>query len=146
METKQDALEESDEIQKRFDAFCKVVIRNCVKNQLKGYLRYCSHYKLVSFDEWQEFLGEMKDEYLAEKIEVKAGRESIFLESCQLAEAMETLPERKKAVLLLAVALNYSIGEVAQELNISKKTAVNYKYQAIRELRQEVEKYGREEK
>lgn len=146
METKKNAMEKFDGIQERFDAFCKTVIRNCVKNQLRGYLRYCSHYKTVPFDEWKEFLGEIKEEYLSEKIEIKAGSQSVFLESWQLTEAIQTLPERKKSVLLLAVALNYSIGEVTQELHISKKTAVNYKYQAIRELRQEVEKYEKEKK
>ncbi len=87
-----------------------------------------------------------EDEYLSEKIKIRAGKNCVFLESWQLAEAIEALPERKKLVLLLAVALDYSIGEVALELHISKKTAINYKYQAIRALRQEVEKYEKEKK
>lgn len=109
-------------------------------------MRHCNHYRTVSIDEWIEFLEGMSDEYLSEKTEVKIGSESIFLESWQLAEAIQRLPERKKIVLLLAVAFDYSIGEVALKLNIIKKTAIDYKYQALKELRREVSKHERKEK
>ena len=57
----------------------------------------------------------------------------------ELAEAIKRLPERKQTVLLMAVALGYSMGEVAEKLNITEKTATNYKYQALKLLREEMD-------
>jgi len=146
MEYEEFTLEELEGIQKRFDLFCKKVIRNCVKNQIRAYVRYCKHYKTVSIDEWTELLDGVNDEYFSEKTEIKIGNESIFLESWQLAEAIQKLSIQKKYALLLAVVLDYSIEEVALELHITKKTATDYKYQALKELRREVEKYEKKEK
>jgi len=143
METRIFTSKELEGIQKRFDLYCKKTISNSIRNQIRGYLRYCSHYKTVPIEEWAEFSEGKSDEYLLEKTEIKVGRESIFLESYFLAEAIEKLPDRKKTVLLFTVALDYPIREVALELNITKKTATDYKYQALKQLRREAEKYGK---
>lgn len=138
MERQNYTAEEWEAMPKKFDLFCKVVIDNYVSNLIRDYQRYCKHYKVVFLDKWTELLEGIYDEYLSEKIELKAGDESIFLESLQLAEAIRRLPERKQMVLLLAVALEYPMGEVAEKLNITKKTAMEYKYQALKILRKEM--------
>ena len=131
--------EEWEAMPKKFDLFCKVAIENNVKNQIRGYLRHCMRYKVVPIDELTELLEGIYDEYLSEKTELKVGNEHIFFESIELAEAIKRLPERKQIVLLLAVALGYSMGEVAEKLNITEKTATNYKYQALKLLREEMD-------
>ena len=92
-----------------------------------------------------EQLQTVTDEYLSEKIEIKVGEESIYLESSQLAKAIMKIPERKRIALLLAVVLEYSIGEIATQLNVSKKTVTDYKYEALSSLRKEVRQNGKEE-
>ncbi len=131
--------EEWEAMPKKFDLFCKTVIENSVKNQIRGYLRHCMRYKVVSTDELTELFEGVCDEYLSEKTELKVEDESIFFESMELAEAIKRLPERKQTVLLMAVALGYSMGEVAEKLNITEKTATNYKYQALKLLREEMD-------
>ena len=131
--------EEWEAMPKKFDLFCKVAIENSVRNQIRGYLRHCMRYKVVPTDELAELFEGVYDEYLSEKTELKAGEESIFLESMELAEAIKRLPERKQTVLLMAVALGYSMGEVAEKLKITEKTATNYKYQALKLLREEMD-------
>lgn len=130
--------EEWEAMPKKFDLFCKIAIENNVKNQIRGYLRHCKRYKVVSTDELSELLEGICDEYFSEKTELRAGDESIFLESMELAEAIRKLPERKQIVLLLAVALGYSMREIAVKLNITERTAINYKYQALKLLREEM--------
>ena len=82
------------------------------------------------------------DEYLSEKIEIEVGTECIYLDSYQLAEAIMKIPERKRRALLLAVVLEYSIGDIAEEMNVTKKTATDYKYEALSSLRKEIHKNG----
>lgn len=132
-------------IQHRFDCYCKKIIDNSVKNQIRNYLRYCQKYEVMAMDEEMEQLQTVTDEYLSEKIEIKVGEESIYLESSQLAKAIMKIPERKRIALLLAVVLEYSIGEIATQLNVSKKTVTDYKYEALSSLRKEVRQNGKEE-
>ena len=134
--------EEWEAIPKKFDLFCKKVIANNARNQIRGYLRHSKQYKEVPLDELTGFFEGIYDEYLLEKTELRAGDESIFFESIQLAEAIRRLPERKQWVLLLAVALEYSIEEVAIKLNITKKMGSDDKYQALKTLRKEMEGDG----
>lgn len=135
--------EEWEAMPKKFDLFCKVAIENNVKNQIRGYLRHCMRYKVTPMDELTELLEGISDEYLSEKAELKVGDERIFLESIELAEAIKRLPERKQMVLLLAVALGYPMGEIAVKLNITEKTATNYKYQALKLLREDMNEEAR---
>lgn len=146
MEIKEFTPNQLESLQKRFDFFCKKTITNSIKNEIRGFLRYCNNHKVVSLDEWIELLEGVSDEYLSEKSEVKAGSESIFFESWQLAEAIQKLPERKRLVLLFAVALEYPIEDVAVALNITHKTATNYKYQALKALREEIVENGKKKK
>ena len=119
--------DELESIQHRFDFYCKKIIDNSVKNQIRNYLRYCQKYEVMAMDEEMEQLQTVTDEYLSEKIEIKVGNESIYLESSQLAKAIMKIPERKRIALLLAVVLEYSIGDIAEQLNVSKKTVTDYK-------------------
>ena len=135
---------ELESIQHRFDCYCKKIIDNSVKNQIRNYLRYCQKYEVMAMDEEMEQLQTVTDEYLSEKIEIKVGEESIYLESSQLAKAIMKIPERKRIALLLAVVLEYSIGEIATQLNVSKKTVTDYKYEALSSLRKEVRQNGKE--
>lgn len=137
--------EELESIQHRFDFYCKKIIDNSVKNQIRNYLRYCQKYEVMAMDEEMEQLQTVTDEYLSEKIEIKVGNESIYLESSQLAKAIMKIPERKRIALLLAVVLEYSIGDIAEQLNVSKKTVTDYKYEALSSLRKEVRQNEKDE-
>lgn len=137
--------DELESIQHRFDFYCKKIIDNSVKNQIRNYLRYCQKYEVVAMDEEMEQLQTVTDEYLSEKIEIKVGNESIYLESSQLAKAIMKIPERKRIALLLAVVLEYSIGDIAEQLNVSKKTVTDYKYEALSSLRKEVRQNEKDE-
>lgn len=145
MKTEEFTQGELESIQHRFDCYCKKIIENSVKNQIRNYLRYCQKYEVMAMDEEMEQLQTVTDEYLSEKIEIKVGEESIYLESSQLAKAIMKIPERKRIALLLAVVLEYSIGEIATRLNVSKKTVTDYKYEALSSLRKEVRQNGKEE-
>lgn len=146
MESKNYTAEELESIQHRFDSYCKKVIDSSVKNQIRGYLRYCKNYNAVPLDDEPDILGGVIDDYLFEKIGIKAGDETIYLESYQLAEAVMKIPEKKRVALLFAVVFGYSVAEVAEKLNIKKETVSDYKYDALNILKREAGKCGKERK
>ncbi len=146
MESKNYTAEELESIQHRFDSYCKKVIDSSVKNQVRGYLRYCKNYGTVPLDDEPDILGGVIDDYLFEKIGIKAGDETIYLESYQLAEAVMKIPEKKRTALLFAVVLGYSAAEVAEKLNVKRETVSDYKHDALNILKREAGKCGQEEK
>lgn len=146
MESKNYTAEELESIQHRFDSYCKKVIDSSVKNQIRGYLRYCKNYDAVSLVDEPDILGGVIDDYLFEKIGIKAGDETVYLESYQLAEAVMKIPEKKRTALLFAVVLGYSAAEVAEKLNVKKETVSDYKHDALNILKREAGKCGKEEK
>ena len=133
---------ELENIQHRFDYYCKKSIEYGVKNQIRNYVRYCKKYEVFTLDDEVEQKKTVVDEYLSEKIEIEVGTERIYLDSYQLAEAIMKISERKRMVLLLAVVLEYSIGDIAEQMNVTKKTATDYKYEALSSLRKEIHKNG----
>lgn len=146
MESKNYTPGELENIQHRFDSYCKKVIDGSVKNQIRGYLRYCKNYNAVSLDDKPDILGGIDDEYLSEKIGIKAGGETIYLDSYELAEAVMKIPEKKRAALLFAVVLGYFVAEVADRLNVKKETVSDYKHDALKILKREAGGCGKEEK
>ena len=131
--------EELKDIQYRFDSYCRKIIDNSIRNQIRNYLRYCKNYAVITMDEEMEEKQAVVDEYLSEKIEIEVGTEHIYLDSYELAEAIMKIPNRKRMALLLAVVLEYSIGDIAEQLQITKKTATDYKYEALCSLREEID-------
>ncbi len=146
MESKNYTPGELESIQHRFDSYCKKVIDGSVRNQIRGYLRYCKNYNAVPLDNGPDILGGVIDDYLFEKIGIKAGDETVYLESYQLAEAVMKIPEKKRTALLFAVVLGYSAAEVAEKLNVKKETVSDYKHDALNILKREAGKCGQEEK
>lgn len=131
--------EELKDIQYRFDSYCRKIIDNSIRNQIRNYLRYCKNYTVITMDEEMEEKQAVVDEYLSEKIEIEVGTEHIYLDSHELAKAIMKIPNRKRMALLLAVVLEYSIGDIAEQLQITKKTATDYKYEALCSLREEID-------
>ena len=105
-------------------------------------MRYCKKYEVFTLDDEVEKKKTVVDEYLSEKIEIEVGTERIYLDSYQLAEAIMKISERKRMALLLAVVLEYSIGDIAEQMNVTKKTATDYKYEALSSLGKEIHKNG----
>lgn len=117
MESKNYTAEELESIQHRFDSYCKKVIDGSVRNQVRGYLRYCKNYNAVPLDDEPDILGGVIDDYLFEKIEIKAGDETIYLESYQLAEAVMKIPE----FICNTSIMNYAGQGVSLQMDIDNR-------------------------
>ncbi len=132
----------SHEIHKQhtFDCYCKKILRNEACNIQKEYAR---RRKIeVSFDELtNKELEEMSvtDEYFVEEFsfDVLDGRISVKNE--QLATALQALPERKRDIVLLSYFLDMTDKEIAEKLNMVRKTVQYHRTTTLKELRKRLE-------
>ena len=136
---------ELESLQHKFDTYCKKTVKNGTSNIIRNYIRYCKNYDGISYEEVEEILGDM------EKVsfygtELLVGKTSIVIEDEELAQSLMQLQSRKREVLLLSVALGYSLMEIANELQITYETVKSTKAKALKEMKRKEKKHGRKEK
>lgn len=89
-----------DRICAMFDSFCKTVSRNYYRDLLRAEKRRNDHYKEEPVDYLFELLGH-KDTYPSDSFVLDADGHSCVVESETLYEALKSLPEKQRKVLLL---------------------------------------------
>ena len=79
------------------------------------------------------------DEYFVEEFsfDVLDGRISVKNE--QLATALQALPERKRDIVLLSYFLDMTDKEIAEKLNMVRKTVQYHRTTTLKELRKRLE-------
>lgn len=65
-------LEEKENMEHRFDAYVRLIIRRRVKNQIRNYIRYCRRYDVVSMDDMEK-LSDGYEEMMPEAFKLYAG-------------------------------------------------------------------------
>lgn len=136
---------ELESLQHKFDTYCKKTVKNGTCNVIRNFVRYCKNYGGISYEEIEETFGEMEETSLC-GTEVKVGGTSIVIEDEELLQALMTLQNRKREVLLLSVALGYSLLEIANELQITYETAKSTKAKAMKEVKRKGKKHERKRK
>ena len=126
--------------QHAFDAFCKKVLRNDVRNYYDEMKRLRD--KEVSFSELSERELEQlstTDKYFAtEQIFSVLGRDVIVTDAL-IAEALKSLPERKRDIILLSYFLELSDGEIGKKLNLIRATVQYQRTSTLRQLKKFME-------
>jgi len=79
--------EENENIQYRFDAYVRLIIRRRVENQVRNYICYCRRYDVVSMDDIER-MSYSSDEMKPEPIKVYAGDHLILLHDEEIAGAL----------------------------------------------------------
>jgi RNA polymerase sigma factor (sigma-70 family) len=88
-------------------------------------------------------LGKEDKRDTTDAIEIAVREHKVFFEDEEFADLVMTLQERKREVLLLSEVLDYTLDEIASELNLAYETVKSTKSKALRELRKEVvDHYG----
>lgn len=121
-------------LQKRFDAYCCSVIRKRAFKQIGKYIQYCKKYAAIPVEEMEE-LTATEEENPTDKFIFVIEGEQVYIEDEFLADAISELQERMRNVLLLNVALEHNLSEIASMLDIRYNTVKVYKSLALREIR-----------
>lgn len=143
MKEKNKIIGNADKITSDFNAFCWMVIRRSVLNQLRGYARHCRNFETVPLEEATENATAVYDDLPDEKVRITAGETTILIENETLAGALMDLQENKREIVLLHIVLGYSLSEIAKQLGLKYDTVKRYKSNAMQELRRKVGENGR---
>lgn len=136
---------ELESLQHKFEAYCKKTVNHGVSNIMRDFVRYCRNYNGISYEEAEEILCSM-DKTSLDATELHVGGTSITIKDDELVSALMQLQNRKREVLLLSVALGYSLMEIANELQITYETAKSTKAKALKEMKGKGRKHGRKKK
>ncbi len=127
-----------DGLEKRFDAFCKQVIRNAIYDVLRKEDRRqffeqtgigIPSGELLYEDEYKEL-----DDISCIRI-YEVGSQVVKVKDSRLDEILHRLSKRKQEVFVLGYGFNYSNSEIAETLGISREAVKSTKAKAVRDIR-----------
>jgi len=117
-----------------FDSFSKTASRNYYRDLLRAEKRRDSHYHEEPVEYLLELLGH-RDAYPSDSFVLYVDGHSCVVESESLYEALKSLPEKQRDVLLLDFWHNLTDGEIAERLEVTTRTVYNLRHRAYRAIR-----------
>ena len=133
--------------QHAFDAFCKKVLRNDVRNYYDEMKRLRD--KEVSFSELSERELEQlstTDKYFTTEQTFNVLGRDVIVTDENIAEALRSMPERKRDIILLSYFLELSDGEIGKKLNLIRSTVQYQRTSTLRELKKIMEEENADER
>ena len=127
-------------IQHQYDALAKKTLKGEAKNfQIELAKRAARE---VSFSELSE--SELNqfyvlDEYESDFYRFQVSGYDVFVRNALLGEALETLSERKRNIVLLSYFLDMSDEEIGQLLNVVRRTVFRHRKAALAKIKQYME-------
>ena len=129
-----------------FDSFCKKVLRNEIRDYYDEAKRLRS--KEVSISELSarelEQLSTTDSYFTSEQIFNVLGLD-VVVNDMDIAEALRSLPERKRDIILLSYFLELSDGEIGKKLNLIRSTVQYQRTSTLRELKKIMEEESADE-
>jgi RNA polymerase sigma factor (sigma-70 family) len=122
--------------QRVFDAFCKTVLKNEIRDIYDEIKRLRD--KEISFSELSEQELEQlstTDKYFATEQTFNVLDRDVIVNDESIAEALRSLPERERDIILLSYFLELSDGEIGKKLNMIRSTVQYKRTSTLRELR-----------
>ena len=110
-------------IRRRFDCFCKNVMRNTRKNYLRD-LHYIAEYEITFSELPQDEMDSLfvLDEYSTDSFHFAVNGFDVPIKNEALYNALSELPPRKRDIVLLAYFLGMTDVEIALALNMVSRT------------------------
>ena len=127
-------------VRHQFDSFCKKVLRE----EARDYMRYVDRLSEceVNLSELsEEQLSQLcvLDEYPSEQTSFDVQGYSVAIKDARLAEALASLSEEKRDIVLLSYFLDMNDGEIADRLNIMRRTVQRRRTSSLTEIRNRME-------
>jgi len=119
-----------------FDSFCVTVIRNCSRNLKRAAKNRKKHDG--TGEESVEYLLELlsyEDVHKSEQLSLSADGLPCVLESDLLYDALQSLPDRERQVVLLGFWHDCKDGEISKKLEVTVRTVYNLRQRAFKKIR-----------
>lgn len=126
--------------QHAFDSYCKKVIKNEARNIYKEIKR--KNEREISIEQLK-----IKDidkisispEYYFEESCIRCKEEIIQINNEEIMKIIMNLPEKQRSIIIFSYCFNMSDREIAEELNLVRRTVSRYRNKAIMNLRKSLE-------
>lgn len=129
-------------LQERFDMYCRWVIYHGTHNTVDKQTTYLKR-QWSGSDIEPDKLAEEDERIITDAVEIMVREHKVVFHDKELADLVLSLQARKREILLLSEVLDYTLKEIASELNLAYETVKSTKSKALRELREEmVNHYG----
>ena len=126
-------------IQCQFDCKLKRVVKGIVRNYRKELKRRRN--REISFCELPEIVVEklaVWDEYKSDYTAFDVCGIEIRVLDDELADALKSLPERERAIILMYFFLDMSDTEIGEKLNINRTTSFRSRKNSLEEIRKKL--------
>lgn len=122
-----------------FDAFCKRASVNYIEDLRRAERRRTKNYPCEPVEYLFELLGHV-DTYPSDSFMLYADGRECAVKSETLYNALSSLPERQRDVLLLGFWHSLTDGEIAEMMEVTTRTVYNLRQRAFRAIK---EYYGK---
>ena len=123
--------------QHRFDAYCKVVLRNEAKNYLREQARQRNREKsLEALTQAELDKLATVDYYPSDSYVFSSHGYDLRIENELVAEAFATLPQMEQSILILHCTLDLADGEIGNLVGMSRSAVQRHRTRALQELRE----------
>lgn len=135
-----EGMKDKERVQKQFGAYCKRVI----KNALIDYRRQINNERkrLVSFSDLsQSEINELicQDTYNVSLDCVSSSKFQVYVENELLHSALNTLRDKDCDIIILAYWLGMKDTEIAEQMNLSRRTVTDIRHRALKKLKSYME-------
>ena len=122
--------------QHRFDAYCKVVLRNEAKNYLREQARQRNREKSLDALTQAE-LDKLStvDHYPSDSYVFSSHGYDLLIDNELVADAFASLPEQEQSILILHCVLKMADGEIGNLIGMSRSAVQRHRTSTLKELR-----------
>lgn len=127
-------------VRHQFDSFCRKVLREEARDYERHIAWRSNHeVSLSELSEEQERQMYVLDEYPSEQTHFHVQGYDVAIENEDLANALTELPDDKRDIVLLAYFLDMTDQEIADKLDMVRRTVQYKRAQSLKELKKEME-------
>ena len=127
-------------VRHQFDSFCRKVLREEARDYERHIAWRSNHeVSLSELSEEQERQMYVLDEYPSEQTHFHVQGYDVAIENENLANALTVLPDDKRDIVLLAYFLDMTDQEIADKLDMVRRTVQYKRAQSLKELKKEME-------
>jgi RNA polymerase sigma factor (sigma-70 family) len=133
------------QVRQTFDSFCKSVLKNTAHEQYRKQQR--KKEQEVMFSELSDSeLAALAtfDAYGTTETVFDVGGDEIVVSDGDIADALKELPQEKREIVLLSYFTGMTDREIAERMDILRRTVTNRRTSSLRELKRIMEENGYE--
>ena len=126
----------------RFDRWLRETLHNLIKTEVRSYIRKKTGRKEIFMEDMNHVLVDeaIYDPFVETEVEkIMIGSTAVSLTDERLAKALTRLSPKKKEVLEETVICGHPVRQAARRLNLAEQTVMNYKSEALRILKKQME-------